>query len=195
MTATHISQPDRSPMPEATNQSDERASAQVANSTVYVLNNQRRPSNRWWANVQPGHGDDDERITQEECEAIARRIAAALTQAPSDTGAQPLVRFCPGCGSVGPVEAKWHDCCPDGNEARMIPAKLAEKCRDTFQLAIRNIAAPPPVTEAQPAAGALLTTSAEVVLQLIINHWNEFGPEHGFGDLMDRVQVWSKHHG
>ncbi|WP_423457996.1 hypothetical protein [Ottowia sp. VDI28] len=50
--------------------------------------------------------------------------------------AEPLVRYCPGCGSVGPVDSKYRDCCPDGNEARMIPQALAEKCRDTFKIAV-----------------------------------------------------------
>lgn len=50
---------------------------------------------------------------------------------------EPTVRYCPGCGSIGPVESKYHNCCPDGNEARAIPQKLAEKCRDTFLMAIR----------------------------------------------------------
>ena len=58
---------------------------------------------------------------------------------PEDMPAEKLVRYCPGCGSVGPVEAKYRDCCPDGNEARMIPEALANKCRDTFKIAIRNI--------------------------------------------------------
>lgn len=30
--------------------------------------------------------------------------------------------------------------------------------------------------------------SAEQNLKAIIAHWNEFGPEHGFGELMDKVQ-------
>ena len=55
---------------------------------------------------------------------------------------EALVRYCPGCGSIGPVQAKFRDCCPDGSDARMVPAKFAEKCRDTFQIAIRNICTP-----------------------------------------------------
>jgi hypothetical protein len=52
---------------------------------------------------------------------------------------EKLIRYCPGCGSVGDVEARFRDCCPDGPEARMIPEKLANKCRDTFQIAVRNM--------------------------------------------------------
>jgi len=58
--------------------------------------------------------------------------------------AEPMARFCPGCGAVGPIDkTKYIDCCPDGNNARMIPAGLAEKCHDLFQLALENAAAPP----------------------------------------------------
>lgn len=54
---------------------------------------------------------------------------------------EPLVRYCPGCGSVGPVKSEYHDCCPDGGEARMIPTALAEKCRDTFKIAVKSLLA------------------------------------------------------
>jgi len=57
------------------------------------------------------------------------------------TPSEPLVRYCPGCGSIGPVEAQYRDCCPDGDEARLIPQALAEKCRDTFQVAIKAMMA------------------------------------------------------
>ncbi|MFT4243522.1 MAG: hypothetical protein QM569_14715 [Acidovorax sp.] len=59
----------------------------------------------------------------------------------ADLPSEPLVRYCPGCGSVGVVESKYRDCCPDGGEARMIPQPLAEKCQDTFQIAIGNLGA------------------------------------------------------
>lgn len=49
---------------------------------------------------------------------------------------EPLTRYCPGCGSIGPVPESFRDCCPDGNQARMIPEPLARKCRDTFKLAV-----------------------------------------------------------
>lgn len=55
--------------------------------------------------------------------------------------AEPLARYCPGCGSVGSVGYEYRDCCPDGNQARMIPARLAEQCRDTFRLAIQTLLA------------------------------------------------------
>lgn len=54
---------------------------------------------------------------------------------------EPLVRYCPGCGSIGPVDNKYLDCCPDGSDARMIPQALAEKCQHTFRSAIKKITA------------------------------------------------------
>ncbi|MGE8688581.1 MAG: hypothetical protein ACN6PJ_15665 [Achromobacter sp.] len=66
----------------------------------------------------------------------ALRHLDALYAAPQ-ASAEQLVRYCPGCGSIGPVEEKYRDCCPDGDEARMIPAALAEKCRDTFNIAVK----------------------------------------------------------
>lgn len=61
-----------------------------------------------------------------------REIArAALARQP-----EPVVRFCPGCGSVGEVPNKYRDCCPDGSHARMIPESLAHRCRDLFRLAL-----------------------------------------------------------
>ncbi len=66
-------------------------------------------------------------------------LPAALASAP--VAGEALVRYCPGCGSVGPVEEKYRDCCPDGNQARMIPARLAEQCHDTFRIAIKVLLA------------------------------------------------------
>jgi hypothetical protein len=63
----------------------------------------------------------------------------SYADAAPQASAEPLARYCPGCGSVGPVEDKYRDCCPDGNQARMIPARLAEQCRDTFRLAIQPL--------------------------------------------------------
>lgn len=60
---------------------------------------------------------------------------------------EPMTRYCPGCGSIGPVDARYRDCCPDGSQARVIPQSLAEKCRDTFRLVVD--AAPP--AEGAPA--------------------------------------------
>ena len=61
--------------------------------TIYALNNERVPVNRFTASVDRGWGDDGKRIGQQEVEANARLIAAApklyaalarLTQAAQD---------------------------------------------------------------------------------------------------------------
>jgi len=80
-----------------------------------------------WINVSDSYG-------------IAYNGPSYVDAAPQ-AGSEPLARYCPGCGSVGPVGDEYRDCCPDGNQARMIPARLAEKCRDTFRLAIQSMLA------------------------------------------------------
>lgn len=85
----------------------------------------------------------------------ATHVATQLdpTMAEDDLSSEPLVRYCPGCSSVGPVDDGYQDCCPDGSEARMIPRPLAEKCRDTFSIAIRAMMADRAANDAaaQPA--------------------------------------------
>jgi len=49
---------------------------QRQHSTVYVLN--ASGTNRWSAQVQPGHDDDGRRVSDAECEAVAAEIRAAL---------------------------------------------------------------------------------------------------------------------
>ncbi|WP_241130719.1 hypothetical protein [Achromobacter xylosoxidans] len=87
----------------------------------------------------------------------ARHVAHALIAqstnkdrafAAPQASAERLVRYCPGCGSVGPVGDEYRDCCPDGGEARMIPAPLAEKCRDTFKIAVKALRADAAANEA-----------------------------------------------
>ncbi len=56
--------------------------------------------------------------------------------------AEELVRFCPGCGSVGYTPDEFHDCCPDGDKARLIPKPLAEHCHELFVLALKGAAEP-----------------------------------------------------
>jgi hypothetical protein len=46
---------------------------QRVGSTIYVLN--ARGHNRWSAQVQPGRNDNDERISDSECESIAEALA------------------------------------------------------------------------------------------------------------------------
>lgn len=69
---------------------------------------------------------------------LAARNPRIAAMTPAEQEREPLTRFCPGCGSVGPVGAEFRDCCPDGGHARTIPESLAHKCRDLFQLAIEQ---------------------------------------------------------
>jgi FtsZ-binding cell division protein ZapB len=86
--------------------------------------------------------------------------------APVVAQTEALVRYCPGCGSVGTVEGKYRDCCPDGNEARMIPQALAKKCHDTFKIAVDGLLAQPqeaaPVAQAVPAEARQLHGDARL---------------------------------
>jgi hypothetical protein len=83
--------------------------------------------------VYPKQGDPN----YDEVPLYAAPLAQSAEQDRID--AEPHVRYCPSCGSIGPVEAKYRDCCPDGSDARMVPEKFAQKCRDTFHLAIDSI--------------------------------------------------------
>lgn len=67
-------------------------------------------------------------------------IALYTAPAPAVQG-EKLVRFCPGCGSVGDVPDTFRDCCPDGSHARMIPENLAARCHDLFSLALDGVKA------------------------------------------------------
>lgn len=81
--------------------------------------------------------DELEHIARQITERLKANLHAALEGHQAATpGAETLVRYCPGCGIVGPVEGEYLDCCPDGNEARTIPEALARKCHDTFRLAV-----------------------------------------------------------
>lgn len=83
---------------------------------------------------------------------------------------EPLVRYCPDCGSIGPVPATARDCCPDGQHARMVPENFAKSCRETFMRYI-----------AQPAAQTSKLNWRELTA------WWESGSEH-WGELKDIVQ-------
>lgn len=56
--------------------------------------------------------------------------------APQPAQPETLVRYCPDCGSIGPVPASARDCCPDGQHARMVPENFAKSCGETFMRAI-----------------------------------------------------------
>ncbi len=83
--------------------------------------------------------------------AAAIEEAIAKLGQPAASEAETLVRYCPGCGSIGPVEGKYRDCCPDGSDARMIPQGLAEKCRETFKIAIKKMMAEAAANDASGA--------------------------------------------
>ena len=81
-----------------------------------------------------GHTTPEKYTRIERCTAARPNIAAAPQQPAVQP--EPMARFCPGCGSVGPVPEKYRDCCPDGDKARMIPEALARHCHDLFHLAL-----------------------------------------------------------
>lgn len=85
--------------------------------------------------------------------------------------AEPLVRYCPGCGSVGPVESEYRDCCPDGGEARMVPAPLAEKCRDTFKIAVKALRADAAANEAM--ANQVPAVTEEYTLRAMARNYTD----------------------
>lgn len=66
------------------------------------------------------------------------KVAGIELPAAHQPATEPMLRFCPGCGSVGEVAGTYLDCCPDGSEARVIPAALANKCRSLFQMALAD---------------------------------------------------------
>lgn len=76
----------------------------------------------------------------------AHTWVANVRKAPQQATPEPVLRFCPGCGSVGDVPDTYRDCCPDGANARLIPASLAHRCHDLFRLAL-DAATPEPVGE------------------------------------------------
>lgn len=45
---------------------------------------------------------------------------------------EKLIRYCPACGSMGPIEKDHLTCCPDSDEAEMISKKIAEQASVGF---------------------------------------------------------------
>jgi hypothetical protein len=80
--------------------------------------------------------------------ALATPVAAQAAQV---APAEELARFCPECGHVGDVGPAFRDCCPDGNESRRIPKRLAEKCHELFKVAQSTMRAAAPASPAQAA--------------------------------------------
>lgn len=132
-----------------------------------------------------------------ECNAPISDVPAQSTQCAATADApvaepvalkEDMVRFCPGCGSVGEVEKKFRDCCPDGSRARLIPEPLARQCRDLFQLALR--AATSPVAE--EAKGAARDVLAERQRQISAEGWTpEHDDEHDVGELSQAAAFYA----
>lgn len=78
---------------------------------------------------------------------MAARAALAALESAQERQGEALVRFCPGCGSIGEVESKYRDCCPDGSHARRIPESLATRCQSLFRAALESAVAPQPLRE------------------------------------------------
>lgn len=103
-------------------------------------------------------------------------IAAFAAPAHMD---EPLTRFCPGCGSVGPVPEKYRDCCPDGSRARMIPEPLAHQCHDLFQAALDGARAhsAPPVVESRDEDDQHTIDRAAELLEHYVDFIKEVKPD------------------
>lgn len=67
-------------------------------STLYELNS--AGTNRWSANVQPGHEDDGNRTSAEACRAIAESLAAAPVQASDREIAAPMRTWLDAVGNL-----------------------------------------------------------------------------------------------
>lgn len=87
------------------------------------------------------------------------------------TCSEPMVRYCPGCGSIGPIPKAYRDCCPDGAEARLIPQAMAEKCRDTFKVAIK----------------AMMADAAANDISLVVPHMPEGWRERFSNEVYDNL--------
>lgn len=79
---------------------------------------------------------------------------------------ETMTRFCPGCGSVGKVPAKYRDCCPDGSHARVIPEPLANRCHDLFKGALEAARAGQATVTEYTAIQWLLNVAQRVHLAL-----------------------------
>lgn len=77
---------------------------QRAGTTLYALN--ARGHNRWWAQVQPGRDDNDQRTTDAECEAVA--IALSSAPAAAEPMTQALFDQVMSALRLGRVSLEWH---------------------------------------------------------------------------------------
>lgn len=124
-------------------------------------------------------------------EARCASAAPATTQAGQVVSAEELARFCPACGSVGDVGPAYRDCCPDGNEARLIPKRLAEKCHELFKVALSTMRAATPASPAQAAPLPAASVSAPAPAESIEcwSHNEEDFNAQSLGELIDTHEL------
>jgi hypothetical protein len=117
----------------------------------------------------------------------------AAAQAGQVAPAEELARFCPACGSVGDVGPAYRDCCPDGNEARRIPKRLAEKCHELFKVALSTMRAAVPALPAQaaplPAASVSALAPAPAESIECWSHNEEDFSAQSLGELIDTHEL------
>lgn len=79
-----------------------------------------------------GIADDRERSWS----SLVMAINDALNGSAEEDDNEPteeMVRYCPECGHIGEVSESFHDCCPEGSSARVVPKQFAETCQKTFK--------------------------------------------------------------
>jgi len=121
---------------------------------------------------------------------VNRRNSVAA-QAAHVAPAEELARFCPACGSVGDVGPAYRDCCPDGNEARPIPKRLAAKCHELFKVALSTMraAAPASPAQAEPLPAASVSAPAPAELIECWSHNEEDFNAQSLGELIDTHEL------
>jgi hypothetical protein len=115
------------------------------------------------------------------------RIAPDAVHLARQAQAEPteeMARFCPHCASIGEVGAQYRDCCPDGSAARIVPKRLAEVCRDTFKLAISNVAAPAAPAGAQNALPLLAAQLEQIAQSWDECHCDGIGEDRSIGAVL-----------
>lgn len=117
---------------------------------VYVLN--RAGVNRWTAQVQSGFDDDDKRISDAECEAIARRIAVALGSAPQAEYSQS-----------GDAWVSVNDQLPDMYDDVLVHPRPTEYCCEAH------------LTRAGWQYGAYEQYNGHVTSPCTVTHWKRLG--------------------
>lgn len=145
----------------------------VQGSTVYVLNDQRKPSNLWWASVQPGQDDNGSRVSDVECQTIAQKIAAALSAPAVETVAgkeAPDCEHCLGSGQVfGHADNCDDDLCALNGDAHSCAGKL-EPCECSRPLSVAPKVEPVPVIYVDQRGALHSSVSKEQVEAILGPH-------------------------